>query len=166
MSHDHDSDSSSTHSPPPLLNETVRVAKYIASLLAAGANPVPSRISSPMFSNESSPHDDRLFNLLNNNPKLKKDEAIIHVYILFVLFCYIIGTGLIVMKYVRKESPLHYFNRFPSRAISFTHMDSSEVWIKSSKTSSYDTVCENLSEEDDDPSERLRLSASSDVTYV
>lgn len=165
MSHEHTSDSSRTHIP---LNETVRLAKYIVSLFSAGADPAArSPISSPESLFNSS-HDEHLYNLLNN-PKLKKDEAIIHMYILFVLFCYVIGTGLIVMKYIKRESSLHQFNSSPTtRAISFTHMDSSEVWIKSTATSC-ETLSENYGEDDDSlsvASERLHLSSNSDVTYV
>ena len=166
MSYENPSDPVPTNIPP--LNETARLAKYIVSLFSGGGDPVDRRLSSSPDSMFNTSQDERLYNLLDN-PKLKKDEAIIHVYILFVLLCYVVGTGLIVMKYIKKESSLPYFNSFPTRTISFTHMDSSEVWIKSTNTSC-DTTSENCSEDDDSPSStserNWHLSSSSDVTYV
>lgn len=149
-----------SHAPP--LNETVRLAKYIVSLFSPGADQTGMSLSSASNSIFNSSDEDPQY-YLPNSPKLKKDEAIIHLYILFVLLCYIIGTGMIVMKYMRKETS---FYRFQPDAAAFTHMDSSEVWIKSTATSC-ETVTESeiFSEDDDSFSERQQLSTS-DVTYV
>lgn len=170
MTNEQENDPPPTPSPP--FNETVRLAKYIVSLFSSSSDPTAGDQSftgsSSIFNNS---HDEHLYNLLNN-PKLKKDEAIIHVYILFVLLCYVIGTGLIVVKYIKRDSTAFTnFNGFPSRTISFTHMDSSEVWIKSTETSCA-SVTESYSEDEDDDSllspasERLHLYPASQVTYV
>ena len=137
-------DSSSVHiHETPSLNETDRLAKYIVSLLSSSTE-AGRRLASAANGTGSSPGSADMHQLyLPNDPKLKKDEAIIHMYILFVLFCYVIGTGLIVVKYMRRETPFHRFDDILSSDAGFP--SSVEPWIK--RTYSCETLDECFSED-------------------
>lgn len=153
------------------VNETARLAKLIVSLFSPDADSGASETNgltsgpSPLFNST----DDLRHYYLLNNPRLKKDEAVIHMYILFVLLCYVIGTGLIIMKYMRRDSSAcHLSSCTNTHSVTFMHTDSGEVWVKSAPTSC-ETVSEGPFTEDEESvssSDRLLFQTNCDVTYV
>ena len=155
-----DAAAASTHMSA--LNGTDRLAKYIVSLFSRHTE--GGDRSSPLFNGsvDGGASDDFRQFYLPNDAKVRKDEAVSHMYILFVLFCYVIGTGIVVLKYMRIERPFCRFGR-DSTSDSMPVAGVSESWLKRS-SSSCGTEGDSLCTSSD--SDSVASSKQPEVTYV